>query len=527
MQQICTHQYNLCNMNKIGFQNFRRFVDFKPLEYKGITFLVGRNNSGKSTLVKALLLTNDYFRSRHLKSFSFGNNVLEDANIVTYGRAKNQHSEENMIMFDVVTAAHNMRIILTGDSDKTHANVFGILIEDDTSGLQFLFSPQVNEVTISRVKVPMPQMNKESIETYVALATELERLKSELQSTEMKKSSREYIELVDEINTLETKIELIGQHPSTVEAKEEHGAKSFYTYTINYNKDLWFDEIVDLLLEEVHHSHKHEFDLIQQGKENSVEFENLRGVKEDTQIISKSIQRLVDDIEKSGIIYLGANPAKQSALFPIRDKSNALAQAIHDFYQLKIESGEPAYRFVEKWMKEFEVGDSFTIQLHAGEAYELLVQSHGKNIHLADKGMGSIQAMLLILRLACIIHKGKNMWNVVIIEEPEINLHPALQSKLTELFIDVYVHDIWLIIETHSEYIIRKSQVLVAEQELANGINDNPFCVYYFPKDIEHQPYSMEFNADGSFKQNFGEGFFDAASSSTLELIKLKRQKHA
>ncbi len=43
-------------MNKIGFKNFRRFIEFKPIEFNNITFLVGRNNSGKSTLVKAFLL---------------------------------------------------------------------------------------------------------------------------------------------------------------------------------------------------------------------------------------------------------------------------------------------------------------------------------------------------------------------------------------------------------------------------------------------------------------------------------------
>ncbi len=49
----------------------------------------------------------------------------------------------------------------------------------------------------------------------------------------------------------------------------------------------------------------------------------------------------------------------------------------------------------------------------------------------------------------------------VIIEEPELNLHPALQSKLADLFLDV--HQMWgidFLIETHSEYILRRSQVI-------------------------------------------------------------------
>ena len=39
--------------NKIGFSNFRKFADFPEINLGDITILVGGNNSGKSTLVKA------------------------------------------------------------------------------------------------------------------------------------------------------------------------------------------------------------------------------------------------------------------------------------------------------------------------------------------------------------------------------------------------------------------------------------------------------------------------------------------
>ena len=114
----------------------------------------------------------------------------------------------------------------------------------------------------------------------------------------------------------------------------------------------------------------------------------------------------------------------------------------------------------------------------------------------------------------------------IIIEEPELNLHPALQSKLADLFLEVYekcYHD--FIIETHSEYLVRRSQVIVAEKEFEVKPNENPFFVYYFPKDLEYQPYRLEYQKNGTFNKNFGEGFFDEASTSTLELLKFQRQK--
>jgi len=46
-------------INSISFKNFRRFIDFPKRDLGDITILVGGNNAGKSTLVKAILLMRD------------------------------------------------------------------------------------------------------------------------------------------------------------------------------------------------------------------------------------------------------------------------------------------------------------------------------------------------------------------------------------------------------------------------------------------------------------------------------------
>lgn len=85
------------------------------------------------------------------------------------------------------------------------------------------------------------------------------------------------------------------------------------------------------------------------------------------------------------------------------------------------------------------------------------------------------------------------------------------------------------IIETHSEYIIRRSQVMNAIKEYAldsDDINPTPFSTIYFNSESDVVAYSMNYQPDGTFENAFGNGFFDASSSSTLELIRLKRQKN-
>lgn len=533
-------------MNIIGFKNFRRFLNFQPIEYRGITFLVGRNNAGKSTLVKALLLIDHYFKSSNIAVFSFGNNVLEDANIVTYGRAKNRHSSENFIYFTQQIENYLIELTLSGEEEKSFAEVQFLKVTDMSHGIYFLFNIKSAFLSIVKVKDALEtNLNNELLED---LEKSVEKTKDEIKISSLKKTSKEYIELLSKLESQEKKLADLKSNLKTSDVP-----KTLFAIDQDFGDNYSLMEIVEGFLLHTTTQYHQEFGKVQSGETPSDNFGDLRAFKEyDPIFIESSFSHFMTLMKDFSVAYMGANPAKQSALFAIRDTNNALAQAIHEFKQLNIYEGDEEYRFVWKWMKEFEVGDSFKITMYAGEAYEMKISSFKTEIHLADKGMGSIQAMLLIMRIACIIRKikiaelnstvsrivaGKEVKQdssnyrlidktTVIIEEPELNLHPALQSKLADLFLDVHQRfKIDFLIETHSEYILRRSQVLVAENEFEVSPNENPFCVYYFPKDIDQQPYRLEYQEDGSFNKNFGDGFFDEASSSTLELIKLKRQK--
>ncbi len=89
-----------------------------------------------------------------------------------------------------------------------------------------------------------------------------------------------------------------------------------------------------------------------------------------------------------------------------------------------------------------------------------------------------------------------------------MNLHPRLQSMLSDLFYEVYIlskGNLTFVVETHSEYLIRRTQVLVAEahykveEELELH---NPFKVYYFPENGIR--YDMGYRIDGLFNKFFG-----------------------
>jgi predicted ATPase len=102
---------------------------------------------------------------------------------------------------------------------------------------------------------------------------------------------------------------------------------------------------------------------------------------------------------------------------------------------------------------------------------------------------------------------------IIMIEEPETNLHPRLQSLLADMFYDAYNEfKIRFLLETHSEYLIRKTQTII------NKTHDiEAFKVYYIV--FREGLYEMRYREDGKFMDEFGTGFFDESSNLAFELF--------
>jgi predicted ATPase len=536
-------------MKKIAFKNFRRFQDFPTLELGNISIMVGRNNSGKSTMVKAILLVLDYLQNQQYNEFSFTNKSLEDANIVTFGRAKNNFMEKDEISFQFTIEDHFFSIEISGSPDDTSAQVDRFSIVDTVNNIELLINYLAKEITISKRKfIDNEKTLTDNALHLLFLRDERDELEKAISNPDFKKASSKGLKQIDNLNKVKQQIENlekeINSKNENIKYFNELFKKSYELKDdvyINMTEETVIQELVSDFFYQNNIAHKKAIDTRDNNTDELIEFnadysENLEEIIENHRAeILKSIDTAIKSIKDTQIYYLGANPSKQSALFSIRDKHNNLAQAIHNFKQAKIESHHQEYIFVKKWMKEFEIGDKFAILLQAGEAYEFYVIDTdkdgmvNKSEHLSDKGMGSLQAMMFILQLATIIRKHKDtLKNVtVIVEEPELNLHPEFQGKLADFFHDVNKeYHINFIIETHSEYLIRKSQNILVKEDYTNdeGLNPNPFKLHYF--DIVNGPYEMKYMDNGKFDRKFGKGFFDYADDLEVETYKLNLNKN-
>lgn len=240
--------------------------------------------------------------------------------------------------------------------------------------------------------------------------------------------------------------------------------------------------------------------------------------------------------------YVDASTVDVKRLYPI-DISDRFGSLIDRYNNLAVPSKSFGYAsenyepgaFIKKWLFEFGVCDDILIDNLEGSARIRLVSKEvPEGRLLADYGYGITQLVALLLHIEIAINKVtaseyfcgddfvvdfETKPYLMILEEPEVHLHPRLQSKLADMFRDASRHNIQFIIETHSEYLIRRSQVVVAEMGLnsENLEKQNPFKVYYFPQC--KLPYDMGYRTDGRFSEEFGTGFFDEASNLAISLF--------
>ena len=120
---------------------------------------------------------------------------------------------------------------------------------------------------------------------------------------------------------------------------------------------------------------------------------------------------------------------------------------------------------VSKWLKQMKLAESIEVkQLGRSTRYELVVNRDGIESNLRDVGIG-VSQVLPVLTIAYFAQPG----STVILEEPEIHLHPLAQSVLAELFVEVSKQrNVQFLVETHSEHLFRRMQTLLARKECGN-----------------------------------------------------------
>lgn len=533
-------------MNSIGFTNFRKFVSFPEIPFGDITIMVGGNNAGKSTLVKAMLLMRDFLKSRiesasntsifksSIPQFSFD---AEHVNVGDFYRAFCRQSPytEDTISFVMKISKFHFSVDISGERKPgIIPQVSKIDITDYTRNTSFSFDFKRNQMSAL-----FSIGNKDEKQVFGGETAEINKYKDRLRAVEDMKNRlsqsnnlAEISELKLQIENLENEIEARKKSLRlTVKAVEEG-------VTIDMSHFLG-DNIGKLVIPELVKGFVQYAQTGTLGDKRSQKYKNEEGKKAFLQGKAEIINEILgelDSILNSHVLeYIYSHSVAQTPCYSNATSSNDYAtRTIHEFYRARISLGDDEFTIIEDGLKLFGIGKSLKVMPFLGDSYRVVIfdeenpeiedvkeNGYPGGMDLADKGMGSIQIILLLLRFATLTRKYKGLNLTVLLEEPEQNLHPALQSKLADL---VYIinkkFDVRFIIETHSEYLVRHIQVLSAKI-FKDGADETPFKVVYLTGNKDKPCYDMGFHKNGKFKEEFGLGFFNVADDAAMELFDL------
>ena len=524
-----------------SLKNFRSFgSDGADFELAPITVLTGCNSAGKSSLVKALMLLSNQQKEGTVSSSSYDidrfvpstelNINSKKLMLGRYDKVLHDQSKERKLYFsyriwsdflqeEVVV---KRQFVATGEDVLNNGSLLNFIIEKTDGALIYEFDG-LNQYAINEnFSVIEDNYNRFvfAIDYFRAkdYSLQIEKLPKKKLSQQEKenltnKATQWLNNASEKVNKLNIKVENYNR---------ETLKKWIHQYYETLDKTQW-DFIVGENLPEKEKEER---------KKNS--FMSL--------IVNEVIRPwFINDVD-----YINSSSAIINRLYSSEDE-NKMCKALRLWNErsnrycyfercLPLDGGcnKPG-EFLNDWIKKFRIGDSIKMGgTPEGLGYLVYLVKNDEKRLLADEGYGITQLVSLLLQINNNIMMfiepeidDNNTYHydhprkVICVEEPEVHLHPKYQSKLAEMFVEAYQkYNIHFIIETHSEYLIRKLQVMVADKD--NSLASNDVSLNYVEKDENGVSTNrkIEILEDGRLSEPFGPGFFDESKTLVMEMLK-------
>lgn len=188
---------------------------------------------------------------------------------------------------------------------------------------------------------------------------------------------------------------------------------------------------------------------------------------------------------------------------------------------------KPLQVLVAEWLKHLGLIESFAVTPigRGRDEYEVRVRAPGRTqeVLLTDVGFGVSQVLPVITQ--CFY---ASPGSTLILEQPEIHLHPAVQAGLADLFVDAAAmredgarRDVQLIVESHSEHLLRRLLRRIAD-ETVDHANVALYFVRAGPSSSVIEP--LDVDALGNVR-NWPEGFFGDQTTDMVEQVRHARRR--
>lgn len=372
----------------------KNFKAFKEaeIEVKPITILVGPNNSGKSSLIQSIILIQQTLMGS-------GNAVLNTSGqFGNFSELVNQKSDKKEIVFGLEF------------SDKTCIK-FGIAEEDNYLFVKDFFC-KTDKFIYSLNDLDIKDYNKEYIRNpkKCILTFDETILKSE-------KILRIDAEPVFYRDSFFLKINSVGDSSKFID--------NCITELVN-GSNLRKDVNPDIIIRSL--------DFYNNAVKLSNDF--YQGVKNN-----------FDNIKYIGPIRNAANRSYEIGSYSdVGSRGEHAVQVLANDSELK--------DVAEKNFRNMDIADTFKISSSNREkSFGFIVKTKiaDKGVNFADVGCGTSQILPIVVQSLMPCEES-----LIIIEQPEVHLHPKVQADLADFFVKVVSEKKKFLLETHSDYFIER-----------------------------------------------------------------------
>ena len=178
---------------------------------------------------------------------------------------------------------------------------------------------------------------------------------------------------------------------------------------------------------------------------------------------------------------------------------------------------------INDWLVYLGVANKMSTNDKGKMGHELKITTDIQDMEqdLTHVGVG-VSQILPILVMCFLAGRGES----IILEQPELHLHPKVQTRLADFFVSMNALGKQCILETHSEYLINRLRYLVAKTNDNTIANDT--MIYFVEKEDGHSIYrSITINKYGVI-DDWPKGFFDEGeniASMTMRASIEKRRR--
>jgi len=185
----------------------------------------------------------------------------------------------------------------------------------------------------------------------------------------------------------------------------------------------------------------------------------------------------------------------------------------------------PFQEMIAYWLREMGLIHDFRVQeiSEGSNRWQTRIKTSvgASEVLLTDVGFG-VSQVLPVITLLQYVPEG----STVILEQPEINLHPLAQAGLADVIIQAAEHrKLQVILESHSEHLLLRLQRRIAEATISSDLVKLYFCDA--PTGVSKMiPLEVDLlgNIDNWPDKFMGDAFTETAKA---ELARLKRMKAA